>query len=135
MLSLQAEFPANTNILYVDLPSAELIASRKSETSLPGMVFNTKKPIVDQFGIQHQYVPRTFDGWLQSLCYIRKPSLVSNLFDFGYVNNFAAIPLVKGSINMLILLIDPESDTYSACLVICSLYWYVHLMIINCTRA
>ncbi|KAF7132369.1 hypothetical protein RHSIM_Rhsim09G0179300 [Rhododendron simsii] len=54
--SLQAEFPANTNILYVDLPSAELIASRKSETSLPGMVINTKKPItyVDQFGIQHR---------------------------------------------------------------------------------
>lgn len=54
--SLQAEFPANTNILYVDLPSAELIASRKNETSLPGMVLNTKKPItyVDQFGIQQR---------------------------------------------------------------------------------
>ncbi|KAG5521346.1 hypothetical protein RHGRI_033789 [Rhododendron griersonianum] len=65
MLSLQAEFPANTNILYVDLPSAELIASRESETSFPGMVFNTKKPItyMDQFGIQHQYVPRTFDAF------------------------------------------------------------------------
>lgn len=61
MLSLQAEFPANTNILYVDLHSAEHIASRKSEASLPGMVLNTKKPItyVDQFGVQHWYVPRT----------------------------------------------------------------------------
>ncbi|WVZ07802.1 hypothetical protein V8G54_021148 [Vigna mungo] len=53
--SLQAEFPANTNILYVDLPSAELIGSSKSGNSLPGMVLNTKKPIVytDQFGRCH----------------------------------------------------------------------------------
>ncbi|XAR71908.1 UTP--glucose-1-phosphate uridylyltransferase [Bertholletia excelsa] len=52
--SLQAKFPANTNILYVDLPSAELIGSSNNETSLPGMVLNTKKAIqyVDQFGIQ-----------------------------------------------------------------------------------
>ena len=56
--SLQAEFPANTNILYIDLPSAELVGSSKSETSLPGMVLNTRKPIVytDQFGRHHRYV-------------------------------------------------------------------------------
>ncbi|KAK8473790.1 hypothetical protein PHAVU_001G244900 [Phaseolus vulgaris] len=53
--SLQAEFPANTNILYVDLPSAELVGSSKSVNSLPGMVLNTRKPIVytDQFGRRH----------------------------------------------------------------------------------
>ncbi|KAK7379391.1 hypothetical protein VNO80_04850 [Phaseolus coccineus] len=53
--SLQAEFPANTNILYVDLPSAELVGSSKSGKSLPGMVLNTRKPIVytDQFGRRH----------------------------------------------------------------------------------
>ncbi|CAN6587679.1 unnamed protein product [Malus baccata var. baccata] len=52
---LQAEFPANTNILYVDLPSAESVGSSKSGNSLPGMVLNVKKPItfVDQFGKQH----------------------------------------------------------------------------------
>lgn len=52
---LQTEFPANTNILYIDLPSAELVGSSKSETSLPGMVLNTRKPIVytDQFGRRH----------------------------------------------------------------------------------
>ncbi|XP_011084881.1 UTP--glucose-1-phosphate uridylyltransferase 3, chloroplastic isoform X2 [Sesamum indicum] len=52
---LQADFPANTNILYVDLPSAELIGSSKSESSLPGMVLNVKKPItyMDQFGMKH----------------------------------------------------------------------------------
>ncbi|PSS34449.1 UTP--glucose-1-phosphate uridylyltransferase [Actinidia chinensis var. chinensis] len=52
---LQDEFPANTNILYVDLPSAELIGSSNNQTSLPGLVLNTKKEItyVDQFGIQH----------------------------------------------------------------------------------
>lgn len=50
--SLQAEFPANTNILYVDLPSAELVGSSKNVNSIPGMVLNTKKTInyVDQFG-------------------------------------------------------------------------------------
>ncbi|KAL9332631.1 hypothetical protein ACSQ67_002241 [Phaseolus vulgaris] len=53
--SLQAEFPANTNILYVDLPSAELVGSSKNVNSLPGMVLNTRKPIVytDQFGRRH----------------------------------------------------------------------------------
>ncbi|KAL0382150.1 UNVERIFIED_CONTAM: UTP--glucose-1-phosphate uridylyltransferase 3, chloroplastic [Sesamum calycinum] len=52
---LQADFPANTNILYVDLPSAERIGSSKSESSLPGMVLNVKKPItyMDQFGMKH----------------------------------------------------------------------------------
>ncbi|CAN4102407.1 unnamed protein product [Withania somnifera] len=54
--SLQDEFPANTNILYVDLPSAELVASSNDETSLPGMVLNVKKAItfMDQFGIKHR---------------------------------------------------------------------------------
>lgn len=58
MLSLQEEFPANTNILYVDLHSAELIGSSNNETSLPGMVLNVKKPItyMDQFGIHHWYI-------------------------------------------------------------------------------
>lgn len=58
LLSSQAEFPANTNILYVDLPSAELVGSSKSETCLPGMVLNVKKPIVyvDHFGDYHRYI-------------------------------------------------------------------------------
>ncbi|WJX74366.1 hypothetical protein P8452_58026 [Trifolium repens] len=49
---LQAEFPPNTNILYVDLPSAELVGSNKNVNSIPEMVLNTRKPIVyvDQFG-------------------------------------------------------------------------------------
>lgn len=57
MSSLQAEFPANTNILYVDLPSVELVASSNDESSLPGMVLNTKKSIVyaDQYGNRHRY--------------------------------------------------------------------------------
>lgn len=55
--SLQAEFPANTNILYVDLPSAELIGSRKNENSLPGLVLNLNKEItyVDQYGMKNRY--------------------------------------------------------------------------------
>ncbi|XP_050387165.1 UTP--glucose-1-phosphate uridylyltransferase 3, chloroplastic isoform X2 [Argentina anserina] len=53
--SLQAEFPANTNIMYVDLTSAELVGSRKNTDSLPGMVLNVKKAIsfVDNFGNPH----------------------------------------------------------------------------------
>ncbi|KAH9702600.1 UTP--glucose-1-phosphate uridylyltransferase 3 [Citrus sinensis] len=52
---LRTDFPANTNILYVDLASAELVGSSKNERSLPGMVLNTKKPIVymDNFGETH----------------------------------------------------------------------------------
>ncbi|CAA0831342.1 UDP-glucose pyrophosphorylase 3 [Striga hermonthica] len=50
-----SRFPANTNILYVDLPSAEVVGSSKKESSLPGLVLNAKKPItyVDQFGMKH----------------------------------------------------------------------------------
>ncbi|KAJ0909462.1 putative UTP--glucose-1-phosphate uridylyltransferase [Helianthus annuus] len=55
---LQTEFPANTNILYVDLKAAERIASSKDECSLPGLVLNVKKAInfVDHFGFQHGLV-------------------------------------------------------------------------------
>lgn len=55
--SLKAEFPANTNILYVDLHSAELVGSFNNEKCLPGMVINGKKPIVyvDYFGNRHRY--------------------------------------------------------------------------------
>ncbi|KNA24035.1 hypothetical protein SOVF_019800 [Spinacia oleracea] len=53
--SLLAEFPANTNILYVDLHSAEQVGSRNDESSLPGLVLNIKKQIeyVDHYGIKH----------------------------------------------------------------------------------
>ncbi|KAL9230210.1 hypothetical protein vseg_005593 [Gypsophila vaccaria] len=56
---LLSEFPANTNILYVDLHSAEQVASRNDDTSLPGLVLNIKKHIefVDHYGI-----PRRVSG-------------------------------------------------------------------------
>ncbi|CAN0909794.1 UTP--glucose-1-phosphate uridylyltransferase 3, chloroplastic, partial [Linum grandiflorum] len=48
-------FPANTNIMYVDLPSIESVASSNDERCLPGMVLNTKKQIEyeDQWGNHH----------------------------------------------------------------------------------
>ncbi|KAG6578459.1 UTP--glucose-1-phosphate uridylyltransferase 3, chloroplastic, partial [Cucurbita argyrosperma subsp. sororia] len=54
-VSLQESFPANTNILYVDLHSVESVMSSNSEKSLPGMVLNLKKPVAyfDQFGRKH----------------------------------------------------------------------------------
>lgn len=76
VLSLQAEFPANTNILYIDLPSAELIGSSNDETSLPGMVLNVKKPVtyIDQYGIKHWCVVTTFNfciGRFNFICQIQ----------------------------------------------------------------
>ncbi|XP_059301994.1 UTP--glucose-1-phosphate uridylyltransferase 3, chloroplastic isoform X1 [Lycium ferocissimum] len=67
--SLQDEFPANTNILYVDLPSAELVASSNDETSLPGMVLNVKKAItfVDQFGSKHSVPGGRLECTMQNL--------------------------------------------------------------------
>ncbi|XP_004240914.1 UTP--glucose-1-phosphate uridylyltransferase 3, chloroplastic [Solanum lycopersicum] len=67
--SLQDEFPANTNILYVDLPSAELVASSNDETSLPGMVLNVKKEItfVDQFGSKHSVRGGRLECTMQNL--------------------------------------------------------------------
>lgn len=42
----------------MDLASAELVGSSKNENSLPGMVLNTKKPVVyvDHFGKRHRYI-------------------------------------------------------------------------------
>lgn len=53
--SMQAQYPANTNVLYVDLPSVEKIASNQTSHSLPGMIINLKKPIIynDYLGAIH----------------------------------------------------------------------------------
>ncbi|KAG0557572.1 hypothetical protein KC19_11G141300 [Ceratodon purpureus] len=53
--SMEAQYPANTNVLYVDLASVERIASSQTAASLPGMIMNLKKPTVfyDQHGLKH----------------------------------------------------------------------------------
>ncbi|GAB2299315.1 UTP--glucose-1-phosphate uridylyltransferase 3, chloroplastic [Dionaea muscipula] len=53
--SVQEDFPANTNILYVDLQSAEEVGSSNGQKCLPGMVLNLKKPVVytDHLGMTH----------------------------------------------------------------------------------
>ncbi|XP_042384775.1 UTP--glucose-1-phosphate uridylyltransferase 3, chloroplastic isoform X1 [Zingiber officinale] len=53
--SFQSQFPANTNILYIDLKAAEKVGSSQGTNCLPGMVVNLKKPVsyLDHHGIQH----------------------------------------------------------------------------------
>ncbi|KAG6665926.1 UTP--glucose-1-phosphate uridylyltransferase 3, chloroplastic isoform X1 [Carya illinoinensis] len=67
--SLQARFPANTNILYVDLHSAELVGSSENENSLPGMVLNIKKPVVyvDHFGKQQSVYGGRLECTMQNI--------------------------------------------------------------------
>lgn len=52
--SLQANYPANTNILYVDLQAVEEVGSCKNASSLPGIVLNLKKSVsyVDHLGFE-----------------------------------------------------------------------------------
>ncbi|KAM0888165.1 hypothetical protein ACQ4PT_028518 [Festuca glaucescens] len=52
--SLQASYPANTNIMYVDLQAVEEVGSRRNASCLPGMVMNLKKAIsyVDHLGFE-----------------------------------------------------------------------------------
>ncbi|XP_040380381.1 UTP--glucose-1-phosphate uridylyltransferase 3, chloroplastic isoform X2 [Oryza brachyantha] len=52
--SFQASYPANTNILYVDLQAAEEVGSRKNASCLPGMVLNLKKAVsyLDHLGFE-----------------------------------------------------------------------------------
>lgn len=54
--SLEAQYPANTNVLYVDLAAVERIASSRTAASLPGIIMNLKKPTVfyDQHGLKHR---------------------------------------------------------------------------------
>ncbi|ESQ44484.1 hypothetical protein EUTSA_v10005783mg [Eutrema salsugineum] len=66
---LQADFPANTNILYVDLHSAESIGSSSSVKSLPNMVLNTKKRIeyTDQYGDYHSVMGGRLECTMQNI--------------------------------------------------------------------
>uniref|UniRef100_A0ACD5T9R2 Uncharacterized protein n=1 Tax=Avena sativa TaxID=4498 RepID=A0ACD5T9R2_AVESA len=52
--SLQSSYPANTNIMYVDLQAVEEVGSRRNASCLPGMVMNLKKAIsyVDHLGFE-----------------------------------------------------------------------------------
>ncbi|KAG2618678.1 UTP--glucose-1-phosphate uridylyltransferase 3, chloroplastic-like [Panicum virgatum] len=52
--SSQVSYPANTNILYVDLQAVEEVGSRKNASCLPGMVLNLKKAVsyVDHLGFE-----------------------------------------------------------------------------------
>ncbi|XP_012699951.2 UTP--glucose-1-phosphate uridylyltransferase 3, chloroplastic isoform X1 [Setaria italica] len=52
--SSQVSYPANTNILYVDLQAVEEVGSRKNASCLPGMVLNLKKSVsyVDHLGFE-----------------------------------------------------------------------------------
>lgn len=96
-LSLQGDFPANTNILYVDLPSAELVGSSINESSLPGMVLNVKKPItyMDQFGMKHWYKLMTWASplpvlvlWLYEWLAIDKTYLCEHYYLDNIISHF-----------------------------------------------
>ncbi|ONK77069.1 uncharacterized protein A4U43_C02F2790 [Asparagus officinalis] len=67
--SLQAEFPANTNILYVDLRSAEKVGSSHNSTCLPGMVLNLKKAVsfVDDLGMSHSLYGGRLECTMQNI--------------------------------------------------------------------
>jgi len=57
--SSQVSYPANTNILYVDLQAVEEVGSCKNASCLPGMVLNLKKAVsyVDHLGFECRYFP------------------------------------------------------------------------------
>lgn len=67
--SMQAQYPANTNVLYVDLPAAERIGSSKTVASLPGMILNLRKPISyeDYLGAKHSLYASRLECTMQSV--------------------------------------------------------------------
>ncbi|CAN6467345.1 unnamed protein product [Victoria cruziana] len=76
---LQAEFPANTNILYVDLTSVEKIVSSEKSACLPGLVLNLKKHISfrDHLGFLHSVQGGRLECTMQNIadyCSNRFPS-------------------------------------------------------------
>ena len=54
--SLQSPFPANTNVLYVDLAAVEAAASSSREATLPGLIMNLTKAVkyADYRGVNHR---------------------------------------------------------------------------------
>eukprot|EP00897_Mesotaenium_endlicherianum_P008591 jgi/Mesen1/7760/ME000408S06868 len=53
--SMQSQYPANSNVLYVDLAAVEELASSQGRAALPGMIMNLKKEVkfVDDQGRKH----------------------------------------------------------------------------------
>ncbi|KAL6609811.1 hypothetical protein ACP70R_039780 [Stipagrostis hirtigluma subsp. patula] len=67
--SLQGSYPANTNILYVDLQAVEEIGSRKNASCLPGMVLNLKKAVsyVDHLGFEYSAAGGRLECTMQNI--------------------------------------------------------------------
>lgn len=67
--SMQAQYPANTNVLYVDLPAVERIGSSKTVASLPGMILNLRKPIIyeDYLGVKHSLYASRLECTMQNV--------------------------------------------------------------------
>lgn len=67
--SMEAQYPANTNVLFVDLAAVEKLASCQSRESLPGMILNLKKPAVfeDYLGKQHSVIAGRLECTMQNI--------------------------------------------------------------------
>ncbi|KAL2635747.1 hypothetical protein R1flu_007226 [Riccia fluitans] len=67
--STQAQYPANTNVLFVDIDSVERIASTQTAAALPGMILNLKKPIqyVDSAGQKHSVLAGRLECTMQNV--------------------------------------------------------------------
>lgn len=67
--SLQSQFPANTNVLYVDLESVKHAASTDSKAALPGLIMNLKKPVkfVDNLGRMHSVKAGRLECTMQNI--------------------------------------------------------------------
>ncbi|KAL3684030.1 hypothetical protein R1sor_002052 [Riccia sorocarpa] len=67
--STQAQYPANTNVLFVDIESVERIASSQPAAALPGMILNLKKPIqfVDSAGQKHSVLAGRLECTMQNI--------------------------------------------------------------------
>eukprot|EP00249_Psilotum_nudum_P021955 c28315_g1_i1 orf=217-3141(+) len=66
--SMQSQYPANTNVLYVNLPSVENIISTRGPVSLPGMILNLKKPLMftDYLGAMHSVLAGRVECTMQN---------------------------------------------------------------------
>ncbi|KAF8719511.1 hypothetical protein HU200_024236 [Digitaria exilis] len=67
--SSQVSYPANTNILYVDLQAVEQVGSRKNASCLPGMVLNLKKAVsyVNHLGLQRSAAGGRLECTMQNI--------------------------------------------------------------------
>ncbi|XP_066364792.1 UTP--glucose-1-phosphate uridylyltransferase 3, chloroplastic-like isoform X1 [Miscanthus floridulus] len=109
--SSQVSFPANTNILYVDLQAVEEVGSRKNASCLPGMVLNLKKAVsyVNHLGFECSAAGGRLECTMQNIA-----DDFMNTYNYRCSKGIETISYLTGELNTFIVYNERKRVTSSA---------------------